>query len=268
MISIFKRFFRDRWVSLVIYVVAGIAFLWMYVALFPYIKSQSDQLNQLLNSYPESMKKAFGMQTSMLFSSLEGYISTEMFSFFWPMLVSFLGVATGALIVAGEIEIGTIELILAQPVSRLKIYFGKYLVGLVNILIFVVLSIIAIVPLAKIYHISYQFSHYINLIFMGLLFATAIFSIATLISAKFSDRGKVYFITAGILIVMYVVNIISGLKDNLKNLQYFSFLHYFKAGDILVNNKVEVTSIIVFISIIILSTLLGAWIFVRRDITT
>jgi ABC-2 type transport system permease protein len=267
MTAIFKRFFRDRWVSLLIYVIAGIGFLWMYVALFPFIKGQADQLNQMMTAYPESMKKAFGMQATF-FSTLEGYISTEMFSFFWPMLVSFLGVATGALIVSGEIEIGTIELILSQPLERSKIYFAKYLTGVVNILIFVGISILAIVPLASIYNIDYHFTSYLKLTLMGFLFALSIFSIAALISAKFSDRGKVYFISAGVLILMYVLNIISALKDNLKNLQYFSLLHYFDAGEILINNKIDKVSILVFCLVIIICTLAGAIVFSKRDITT
>lgn len=82
MIAVFKRFFQDRYVSLIIYIVAAIVFLWIYIALYPYIKSQSEQLNQLMNTYPDSMKKAFGMEAGSLFSTFEGYISTEMFSFF------------------------------------------------------------------------------------------------------------------------------------------------------------------------------------------
>ena len=70
----------------------------------------------------------------------------------------------------------------------------------------------------------------------------------------------------GLLIIMYVLNIISGLKENLKNLEYLSFFHYFATGDALIKNIVNSESILVFILTALICTIIGAWRFSKRDI--
>jgi len=265
MMAIALRFLRDKWVSLLIYSIASIGMMWMYVAMFPSILAQSESYSKLAEAFPEAMLKAFGIDSFVL-DSIEKFLSLEHLSMVWPLMIILLSVAFAGNAIAREIDKGTIEHLLARPVSRMKIFFGRYIAGLLALVVFVVLSMYAIIPIAAIHDISYLLSHFSTAVFLGLLFGWAIFSAAMMLSSFFSDKGKVAMLIGGLLILMYVLNIISGIKENLQNLQYLSFFHYFATNDALVKNVIGTESIIVFAGAAIVCTIIGAWRFIRRDI--
>jgi ABC-2 type transport system permease protein len=117
-----------------------------------------------------------------------------------------------------------------------------------------------------IHNIDYQLDKYLPLAIIGLLFALAIYSVSFLISSIFSKKGLVSFISVGVIVLMYVINIVSNLKDSLENLKYFSFFHYFDPTSILAKGEIIDYSYIVLIGVIILTTSLGWYIFNKRDI--
>jgi ABC-2 type transport system permease protein len=158
------------------------------------------------------------------------------------------------------------ETLLAQPISRTKIFLAKYLAGLVNILIFSTVSIGLTLVLILAYGISFSFSHFLAIWFVGILFSWAIFGLASMLSAIFSDRGKVLFISIGLLVVMYAINILSTFKKSVEDLKFISFFHYFNPNLILGDGKIEWLTIVVFLGVAIISLILGLIIFKRRDI--
>jgi ABC-2 type transport system permease protein len=239
----------------------------MYIALFPAIRDQADQLNKLLEAYPKGLMEAFGFNgTEALFSQLESFMSTEYFSFFWPIMVVTMMIAFANLMIVAEIEKGTIELSLAQPISRAKLFFTRYLAGVTYFLIFNAITTFSMIPLAKIQDISYQTENYFTVFGVSTLFGLAIFSMATFFSSIFSEKGKATAISAAILLGMYVINIVSTLKDSLENVRYFSLFYYFNPATVFGNNEIVQYSVPVFLGIIIVFTAAAVWWFNRRDI--
>lgn len=267
MFAVFLRILRDKRNALIAYVIGAAATVEMYVALFPALKEQAEQLNKLLEAYPKGLMEAFGFEsTEALFSKLEPYMSTEYMSLFWPILVITLVVGFANLMCATEIERGTIEIVLAQPISRIKIFLSRYFAGICYLALFVAVSIFAIIPFAAMHNISYQIDNYYTTFGMGFLFGAAVFSIAVFFSAIFSERGKAMFATTAVLLLMYVGNIVAKLKDNLENLQYLSFFHYFDPGKVFGKNEIVQYSVPVFLGVIVVLTLAAVFWFNRRDI--
>lgn len=265
MLTIIFRTIRDRKFSILSYSLASVGFLWMYVALFPSIQKEAARMSELLKSYPEALMKAFNIQ-DLNFDTLEKFLAMEQMSFVWPILVIILAVSYAGGSLASEIEKGTIEILLAAPLSRLKIYFSRYFAGFIILIFFNALSFFSVMPLAEIYDIKYVFKNYLTLFIMASLFSLAVFSISYFLSAIFSERSKVYVLAGGTLLLMYVLNVVALLKDNLKNLKYFSFFHYFDSSAVLIKNEVELTSVIVFCAVIFVFTVFGALWFNGRDI--
>lgn len=266
--SIFVRTIRDRKWNILIYSLVAILTVWMYISMFPSFSSKADEFKQLMNAYPESMMKAFGVKDSaMIFSSIENFLAMENFSLLWPvMLIAFLVSWAGSAI-AGEMEKGTIEILLAQPVSRLKIFFSKYFSGFTALLIFTALSIYSIIPLARLYDVNFQFQSYFLISILGFLLGLAIFSVSMFFSAVFNEKGRVYFLGAGMMVAMYFLQIISNLKESLANLKYATFFYYFDFNKALFDYKIDNLTLIVFIGTTVLFTSLAALIFSRKNIS-
>lgn len=266
--AVFFRILKDKKKSLIIYTVGSIAVIEMYISLFPEIQKQAAQLNQLLEAYPKGLMEAFGFEGSAtaLFSRVESYMSTEYFSFFWPIMVITMMIAFANLMIITEIERGTIELTLAQPVSRLKLFVSRYAAGVLYFAIFNFVSVFAIIPFATLHNVSYQIQNYFTVWGISFLFGLAVYSVATFFSALFSEKGAAVASSAALLLMMYVLNIVSTLKDSLENLKYFTFFHYFNPTQVFGNNEVIQYSVPVFIGVIIVFTAAAAWRFNTRDV--
>jgi ABC-2 type transport system permease protein len=247
--------------------IVGILFLWMYVAMFPSFADKKEEFNKVLEVYPESLMKAFGISdAASIFNSIENFLAVENYSFLWPILAIALAVSIGGYSVAGEVEQKTIETLLSQPLSRSKLFWGKYFAGLAIILVFSIITIFSVVPLSKIHNVSYNLDANFKMLILGFLFVWTIFSISTLFSSAFSERSKPYFFAVGLLIVMYAINIVVSLKENLANLKYFSFFYYFDSAKALQENSIDAVSVVVLGGIALLSTVLALMIFNKRDL--
>lgn len=267
MITIIFRTLKDRRISLLIYFIAAIGLLWMYIGIFPSFQNQSVDLENLLKAYPEGLKKAFNFDINTM-TTIEGFLSLEQFSIVWPVMLIFLLVSFAGGSIANEIEKGTIEMLLSQPISRTKLFFSKYLTGIIILILFTLVSVLAAIPLIEAYSISYNINNFYKMLVLGLMFGWAVYSISMFFSSIFSDKGKVYGLAGGLLVLMYVLNIVASLKENLADLKYASFFYYFNPTQAMVYNKIDNYAYLVFIVTGFVFTLLALIFFTERDITT
>jgi len=267
MLSIIKRTISDRKTVILIYVIVALAFLLMYVSMFPSFADQTEQWDQMMKTIPEGMMKAFNLE-DYSFARLENFLSGELYSITWPLLLIILAVSTAGAAIASEIEKGTIEIILAQPITRIKFYLSRYIAGLMVIFAFITITIYPAIPMAKIFDISITPVNYSTLALSAFLFGMTVFSIGYALSAVFSDRGKVYFLTAGLMVLMYVLNIVALLKESFSDLKYLSFFHYFDPVDNLVRNQIDEFGVIVFVATTVIAFTIGMIVYNKRDIAT
>lgn len=265
--SIFLKTLKERWLSVAVYTGLAILLLIVYLGSFSAIRDQAKQLQDVLKAYPEGFMKAFGLENSTaFFDNIENFLSTEQFSFIWPILVIAMTISQGGSAIAGEIESQTIEFLLSKPITRVRIFFAKYLAAIANLLFFDLISILIAIPLASAFGYAHKTANFFTMAIVGAMFGLAILSLSFLFSSIFSDKGKPYFITAGIVVLMYALNIISALKTSLDSLKYLSFFHYYSPGDALGKNHIDPLAFFVFLGVSAISTALAVYIFSKRDV--
>jgi len=227
-----------------------------------------EQFSEMLKNYPPGLLKAFGYDAEMpIFANIETFVSLENFSFMYQILVVGLAVSFSSWAIAGQIEKKTMSLLLSLPLDRFEIFASKYLSAGFLILIFNAATIYSIILFCKIYDLDYNLANYHKMFLSSFLFSMAIYSIAIFFSAVFRDKGKAVFIPTGIVVGMYALTVISGLKDNLADLKYGSFFYYFKATDIFVKGIYPDYMFLVFSGTIIFFSTLALIIFSKRDIS-
>jgi len=268
MFAFAKRMFRDKYKSFIVYSLGAVGFVEMYIALFPAIRQQSVQIDQMLKSFPPELFKAMNMDPSTLsFSTLESYLSTEYMSFLWPILAIVFAISVANYISANEIDKGTIETLISLPTSRIRIFAERYLMGLLLIVGFCVISMLGAIPFAILHDTSFVLSNFVTAAVGSFLFIWAIYSLAVLSSVVFSEKGKASMATSGILILMYVINIISSLNANLKDIRYFSFFNYFNGSELLAKNVYPDYILLAFGGFAVISTIIAAIWFNQRDLS-
>ncbi len=263
--TILWRTIKNKRTAIIAFCVSGAASLMMYIGLFPTLQKQFTSYADLVKAYPEGLMKALNFDVSTI-TTFEGYLSAEHFGIIWPLIAAFFLVAFAGSAFAGEIERGTIGLVLSQPVSRSRVFWSKVLAALVGHLVFLLFSVVAIAPLAAAFGVSFKADNLLAISLLCFTFGLGIYGIAVFFAVLFSEKGKAYAVTAGILVAMYVLNILSALKPSLEELHYASFFHYFNASKAMVSGTLPVDAIIVFAVVFVIGSLAAWWRFVRRDL--
>ena len=131
---------------------------------------------------------------------------------------------------------------------------------------FSIASILSVIPIAAIAGIDFIAGNHFKMVIVGFSFGAAIVGLASLAGALYSERGKTYLVTGGVLILMYVFNIVAKLKEGLSGLQYFSLFHYLDASSVLAQGIMSWSAVFALLYFAILTIIAGALIFQRRDI--
>lgn len=263
--AIIWRTIKDRKISIIVYCLAAIGMVWMFVALYPSFSSQGEEFDQFLQSYPKEFLQAFNIETISL-DTIEHFLTLEYFSIMWPLIMLFMVVSYAANAIAREIEKGTAEILLAKPVSRTTIFLARYITGLLIILIFTAVSVFSVIPLAELSNVEWVWYGFPVIFVLSLLFAWAVFSLALMCSVMFSEKSKVYMVMGGGLVFMYVLKIITNFKEDLDWLQYASFFHFYDYDQAMIQHEYNMTSIMVFAAVAAMATVIGLYWFNKRDI--
>lgn len=265
MFELIRITLRQRRIALMAYSLGGLAMIWLYVSIFPSMQAQLGDYTKLIESMPKGLMKAFGAAT--VTNNFEGLIGTKLFGFVWPLIMLFMTVSFSCSAIAGEIEKTTMGLWLSSPVSRLKIYWSKYFAILIALVIFVVLTVLAVLPMAGLYNIDVSSKHILLLSVVGSLFALSVIGVTFLVSSLFSEKSRVYAVVGGGLVIMYAINLLAALSDKFANLKYASFFYYYNSDTLLSGGSINYASLFVFGLTAIASVVAGAIIFKRRDIS-
>jgi ABC-2 type transport system permease protein len=243
--------------TLLAYLAINGGLVWMLVAVFPSIAQKGEELRKAFESYPEAMLKALNIDMATFLSNLEGFLAAENFSLMWPILLIILAISLGAGTIAGEIEKGTIEVLLAQPLSRAKVFLAKYAAGIAVTLTFVFASVFSVVPFALLHNVEFDPQSYLVMSLLGSLLGFALFSLAMMFSSFLSEKGKAASLTSAILIAMYALHLVAAFKENLDGLKYLSFFYYHDHNAAMLDYVIDPLAIAVFLGSGVIFVLIG-----------
>jgi ABC-2 type transport system permease protein len=201
-------------------------------------------------------------------STFSAYLAIELYSSFFLLLFGgVLAYAAGASI-ARNIEDGTIDLDLARPVSRTRLFLEKWAAMLVGMLTILAVSLLTgwldtrIFPGASLDWRWFLLGH-LDLASM-LVFVVGV---GMLISASLS-AGRVAGGTATLVVVFgYLAQTFGTASDRLSFLKYLGPYYYTPAAQVMINQQWSGTEkLLVPLAVGVLAAVVGLIIFRRRDI--
>lgn len=125
--SVVARAARDQRRSIAVWTVALIGLVAMYAAVYPSLEGNSSY-SKLIDEMPKAYRALFSVASGADFATAAGYLNTELLSFMGPLLVLLYAIAAGSGAVAGEEDRHTMDMVLANPISRGRLVVGRYLV--------------------------------------------------------------------------------------------------------------------------------------------
>jgi ABC-2 type transport system permease protein len=100
----------------------------LMVSFYGTIAEQQEQFDQLLEAYPQELMAFFGDVET--FTTPSGYLGVEFFSYM-HLILGIFAVLIGSGLFASDEESGRLDLILAHPVTRSSLFWGRLLAFIV-----------------------------------------------------------------------------------------------------------------------------------------
>ena len=101
-------------------------FALLMIGLFPSISESGADFEAYIESLPPAVREGFGVSGAAI-TTVEGFMSTEFYGFVWLLLLGLYVTYTAGGSVAGDIENGQLDMLLAAPVSRAQVLLEKFL---------------------------------------------------------------------------------------------------------------------------------------------
>lgn len=115
---------KERRRTLVGYTIGIVALVGLMVLVYPSIRTTGEELDAYAESLPQGLQEAFGLAASSI-ASPEGYLMSQLYSNMFPIVLVVLGIALGAWAIAGSEGDGTLEMVLANPLTRTAVTIGR-----------------------------------------------------------------------------------------------------------------------------------------------
>ncbi len=225
-------------------------------------------LTSYLNEFPPEMLAAFGMSSSVLGASeisYAGFMSFEFFPWFGVALVVYALVAAGSQI-AGEVERGTIDVIMSCPVPRWVFALSKYLGLLVPLLLIGLTCVLFSIAAGLIQGIEVPVGRFLYTgIIMGLL-GGAFASLGVLFSVLWLSSQRAQLALAVIVVGQYVMDVVSKISDDWEWLGDYSLFNYYDTGLLLEGFEWTWAPLIIYSAVAVVGLIGTVALFERRDL--
>ncbi len=186
--------------------------------------SIDDAIGQALDSYPDSVKQAFGITT---LDNAEQYLNAELFSLILPFALAIFALRAVAAAIAGAQERGHLDVLLSAPISRRQLVVATFAAIAVEIAVILAaawaLTCLGSVVAGAGLDAGLAAAGYAN------VWPLAIFAagVAMLVTGVSQNAGAVTGVTAGVIVAMYVLDLLGRLSDSVEPFRRLSAFDYY-----------------------------------------
>jgi ABC-2 type transport system permease protein len=189
------------------------------------VVENAEQFESLLDAYPRELLVAFGLGEGS-FADPGIFLSGYVFSFLWPLVAAIAAIVLGTR-VASDANRGFLDVVLATPLRRVHHLLGSIGTQLVAIAIVALAMVAGVFVGDLLIEPNFPEDRVALSALHSLAFGAAIAGPTTLLAVVLLDRGRAAGIAAGVLVVMYLFNVVAALAPDVDWLSSLSAFRYF-----------------------------------------
>ena len=241
----------------------GIAALGLILVPFydVFMEQQADFM-QMLESYPPEVLAFFGGDAASM-ASPAGYLGMYGFSML-PVILGIFALIAGSGLLASDEENGRLDLIVAHPVSRAALFWGRLAGFVVSTVAILILGWLGFAVLLGASSLDVSWGE-MAIPFLPLLAQVLIYGTLALLFSMLLPARRLAAMAAGlVMVVSYVSSSMATLNESLAAVARFLPYDYFQGGDAL--SGLNLTWFLGLLAASTVLALLAWWRFQRRDI--
>lgn len=222
---------------------------------------QQEQFEELIESYPDELMAFLGDSADL--GTPSGYLSYYNFSLM-PIIVGIFVVLVGSGLLASDEESGRLDLILAHPVSRTALLWGRFSAFVVTTLIILAFSWLGLYLPTAWTPLDVGWIE-LTLPYLSLLGVLMFIGTLALLLSMLLPSRRLAAAAAGMALVgSYFVSSLARINTDLEPVAKLSPLYYYQGGEAMDN--FNATWFVGLLAAAVLFALLAWWRFQRRDI--
>jgi ABC-2 type transport system permease protein len=242
--------------------------------LYPSVSASAGRLiQQYIESMPEQLKAAIGVAgkgtVEMFFTDgtydFRAWVNTEYLTWL-PLLLGIYAVIYCGGLVSREVERGTMDMLLSQPLRRSSFLLSKFsaFATLVAGVILVSYATLSLGSLGIDVELDYRYLALAHVV--ALLFALAIAGYSTLASCLLLEPGKSVAVPGLVTALIFFLNMLAPSIESATWLQKGSLFYYFDPFAMMFRGEVSWAGVGVYLGVMLGSLILAIVVFQRKDI--
>ncbi len=262
MFAIVRKSLFEKRFAILAWAIGAAFMVWLTMIFYPSF-SQGGQFGDLLKTLPPQLQGLVGKAAD--YKTMGGYIDTIVFNLRVPMVTIVMAIIFGIGLSAGEEEQGLLSTQLAQPVSRGRVMWEKF-VALISSIFLVHIGVLAglLLSLVSIGE-TYGLDKLISVVFGCFLISTLFGALAFGLGCLTGKRGISTAIVSIVAFGGFLIDSMAPSVSALQHFQKFSPYYYYSSPSLAVNG---VDWSYIAVQLIAIGTIMAiAWsLFRHRDI--
>jgi ABC-2 type transport system permease protein len=244
---------------------AGVAvFVAIYASFWSQFEGDSAFAQSSVQSIPEGMRNALGWTD---YATAAGYLNAVIFTLFAPLLVIMCAVVLGNRTVAVPEEAGTLDLLLANPVSRRRFLLERFAALTLGLAAVNAVALLVTILIVTGLDMGIPVGNLIAA-WLGVFLLSLCFGAVALTAGSAVGRRGVVLATAGALAVgTYLIRALGIQAEAIRPLRWLSPFHYYLDADAL-RSGLNAGYLLVLAGIVVALVALAVVLFDRRDLGT
>jgi ABC-2 type transport system permease protein len=229
MSTIFRYAMRRSAGAILIWGLALFLLAWPVVLAYDVVQKEQEKIKEVAKNF-QIFFAAMGGDLDRITHPSE-YLTLRFFSFM-PLILGIFAILNGSGLTSVDEEKGTLDLILAHPVTRTSVFLGRFLAMLLTLLIIIVVSWAGLVVWMARTNLRDQITPgqmvlpYLSLLAELLFFGT----LAMLLSLIMPSRRQAATAGSVLLVGSFFITMFARLDPSLERIARFSPLSYYQSG--------------------------------------
>ncbi|HEX6338577.1 MAG TPA: ABC transporter permease subunit [Jiangellaceae bacterium] len=261
---VLRQMLRERRRGVLWWSVAIAALTAITAASYPAVKDAGSVFDQLMEQMPEGMLELFGAEGGI--TSPGGYLNSQLYSNILPILLLVYGIGMAAWSIAGTEREGTLEPLLANPVSRSQVALERF--AGTSLLLTVPMAVSTILLIATRSPFELDELGVGELIWVGVgtyLLVLLFVSLTYAVGAATGSRGAAIAVGAGVAAGTYVIFGLSSFVDFFDSVRWLSPWDWFLSNSPLTDEQTWPAFVWPLV-VIAVAVPVGTAILARRDL--
>ena len=261
--NLIRKTVSDRRRGTLIYAGSIALYVVLICSVFPSVKNIKQEA---LQNYPKNLSRLFGVQ-SLDLKLFNNYIVVQFLALIWVAIVGAFVISYARNMISGELEEGTLELLLSQPIERWQVLTSEGMVLLAAIVGIVVSTVLAIFVFGTLFKVGLTYGGYAAFAVLGIALFIAIGGYSFFFSALFNEHRRAVMAAAGLTLAFYLLHFAATYSRVADKIDWFGIFHYYNPFPVINGGVFPFKDILVLLLFGVVGFALALWVFRAKDIT-